>query len=159
MDAITEELLAQIIARDVACGVEMARSIGHRMPLEYDVGFTRKSLMIGRLPGALGVQTVITLRLDDATYDVRVLVPYLDGRTTLAQVDELWNDLVERLHSASLTLAHVWLDKHPDAQVKGEEATAALAKLAALGSTDIASDAWLAVCRRKAQAARYQRVR
>jgi hypothetical protein len=149
----TETLLAHIIARDVAYGVEMARSIGHRMPVEYDVGFS------GRMeqPLSTGIATRIRLRLDDAIYEVPVIVPYLDGRTTIQQVDRLWRALMDRLKSASLSLAHVWLDKHPDAMSKDAEAS--LERLQAISRDDAAETAWAEECRNKAQAARFQMVR
>lgn len=154
-NATTEELITHIVARDVAYGVEMARSIGHRMPIEYDVGFSKR---IENLDQA-GIRMRITLRLDDARHDVLVLVPYLDNRSTMREVDEKWHELMRRLRSASLTLAHVWLDRHPDARIPDPQIRGALAKLDVLKINDDAEAAWAKECLRKAQAARYQKVR
>ncbi len=154
-NATTEELITQIVARDVALGVEMARSIGHRMPVEYDVGFSKRVENLDRT----GIKTRITLRLDDARHDVLVLVPYLDGRSTMRDVDEKWRELMSQLRSASLTLAHVWLDQHPEARMSEVQAKGALAKLDVIKSNDAAEAEWAKECLRKAQAARYQKVR
>jgi hypothetical protein len=94
-NASTEKILSHIIARDVAYGVEMARSIGHKMPREYDVGYSKR---IERRTGT-GMGVRVKLRLDDATYEVPVFVPHLDSRCTMLELSEAWEAirvLIER---------------------------------------------------------------
>jgi len=141
-DAAIRELVTQIVARDVAAGVELARSIGHQMPKDFAVGvrFIED-----------GPRTRIRMRLDDVTYDAIVQLPHLDGRNgvSIKTVDHMWKVAWERIHVDALTLAQVWIDKHPEARVAKEGATKALKILDALAADDDLHQRhqrWMAAC-------------
>jgi len=136
------ELVTQIVARDVAAGVELARSIGHPMPKDFAVGvrFVED-----------GDRTRIQMRLDDATHDAIVQLPHLDGRLSIVTVDAMWKTAWERLHGDALVLAQVWLDKHPEARVSKEGATKALAILDAIKDDDALQARWIESCRDRAK--------
>ena len=136
------ELVTQIVARDVAAGVELARSIGHPMPREFDVGVRFVDD---------GPRTRVRMRLDDATYDAIVELPHLDGRLSVKRVDEMWQDAWERIHAYALTLAQVWLDKHPETRVSKDGATKALTILDALAADDALHSRWIDACRERAK--------
>jgi hypothetical protein len=140
-DAI-RNLVTQIIARDVAAGVELARSIGHPMPKDFDVGVRFVND---------GERTRIRMRLDDASHDAIVNLPYLDGRTSLATCDSMWKTAWERIHADALVLAQVWLDKHPEVRVAKDGAVKALAILDALAADDALHARWLESCRERAK--------
>jgi hypothetical protein len=76
------ELVTQIVARDVAAGVELARSLGYSMPKDFAVGVSFVED---------GDLTRVRMRLDDASHDAIVRLPHLDGRETLARTDALWS--------------------------------------------------------------------
>jgi hypothetical protein len=136
------DLVTQIVARDVAAGVELARSIGHQMPKDFAVGvrFVED-----------GVHTRIRMRLDDVTYDAIVELPHLDGRLSIRAVDAMWKTAWERIHSDALVLAQVWLDKHPETFVPKEGAAKALAILDALAADDMLQARWMDSCRERAK--------
>ena len=136
------ELVTQIVARDVAAGVELARSIGHAMPKDFDVGvrFVED-----------GDRTRIRIRLDDATYDSIVQLPHLDGRLSIVTIDAMWKSAWERIHIDALVLAQVWLDKHPETRVSKDGAVKALAILDALKDDDALHDRWIESCRDRAK--------
>lgn len=142
LTASIRELVTQIVARDVAAGVELARSIGHQMPKDFAVGvrFIED-----------GDQTRIRMRLDDATYDSIVNLPYLDGRISLKTVDAMWKAAWERIHADALVLAQVWLDKHPETRVSKEGAAKALAILDAFQADDTLQKRWMESCRERAK--------
>ena len=147
LTAAIRELVTQIVARDVAAGVELARSIGHPMPREFDVGvrFVED-----------GDRTRVRMRLDDATHDAIVELPYLDGRLSVKRVDEMWQAAWERIHTDALTLAQVWLDKHPETRVSKDGATKALTILDALAADDKLHARWIEACRERAKHFTYQ---
>lgn len=136
------ELVTQIVARDVAAGVELARSIGHPMPKDFDVGvrFIED-----------GQRTRIRMRMDDATHDAIVQLPHLDGRLSLKTVDAMWKTAWERIHVDALVLAQVWLDKHPETRVSKEGAAKALAILDVLAADDVLHARWMASCSERAK--------
>lgn len=136
------ELVTQIVARDVAAGVELARSIGHQMPKDFDVGvrFVEDSEC-----------TRIRMRLDDVTHDAIVQLPHLDGRLSIRTVDAMWKTAWVRIHADALILAQVWLDKHPETRVPKEGATKALAILDALAADDTLQERWIESCRERAK--------
>ena len=136
------DLVTQIVARDVAAGVELARSIGHPMPRDFDVGvrFIED-----------GSATRLRMRLDDVTHDSIVQLPYLDGRLSIKTVDAMWKTAWERIHADALVLAQVWLDKHPETRVAKEGAVKALAILDALAADDALHARWLESCRERAK--------
>ena len=142
LTAPIRELVTQIVARDVAAGVELARSIGHPMPKDFDVGvrFIED-----------GAHTRIRMRLDDATHDAIVQIPHLDGRLSIKAVDAMWKTAWERIHADALVLAQVWLDKHPEIRVAKEGAVKALAILDALTADDALHARWLESCRERAK--------
>jgi len=142
LTADIRELVTQIVARDVAAGVELARSIGHPMPRDFAVGvrFIED-----------GESTRIRMRLDDATHDAIVLLPHLDGRLSIATVDAMWKVAWERIHADALVLAQIWLDKHPEVRVSKEGATKALAILDALKADDAMHARWMESCRERAK--------
>lgn len=136
------ELVTQIVARDVAAGVELARSIGHPMPKDFAVGvrFVED-----------GERTRIQMRLDDATHDAIVQLPHLDGRLSIVTVDAMWRTAWERIHADALTLAQVWLDRHPETRVSKEGAVKALAILDALKDDNALHARWIETCRERAK--------
>jgi hypothetical protein len=137
-----KELVTQIVARDVAAGVELARSIGHQMPKDFAVGvrFVED-----------GERTRVRMRLDDATHDAIVTLPHLDGRLSLVTVDAMWKAAWDRIHADALILAQVWLDKHPETFVSKEGATKALAILDALEADDALHARWMESCLERAK--------
>ena len=142
LTAAIRELVTQIVARDVAAGVELARSIGHPMPKDFDVG-VRFIEEDGR--------TRIRMRLDDATHDAIVELPHLDGRLSIKTVDAMWKTAWDRIHNDALVLAQVWLDKHPETRVSNESAAKALAILDAIAADDTLHARWVEECRERAK--------
>lgn len=142
LTAAIKDLVTQIVARDVAAGVELARSIGHPMPRDFAVGvrFVED-----------GDRTRIRMRLDDATYDSIVQLPHLDGRQSLKTTDTMWKVAWERIHADALVLAQVWLDKHPEVQVSKEGTVKALAILDALKADDALHVKWMQSCLERAK--------
>jgi hypothetical protein len=141
------ELVTQIVARDVAAGVELARSIGHPMPKDFAVGvrFIED-----------GQNTRVRMRLDDATYDSIVQLPHLDGRQSLATTDAMWKAAWQRIHTDALILAQVWLDKHPEVRVSNEGAVKALAILDALKADEALHERWMTSCHERAKRFTYR---
>ena len=142
LTAKIRDLVTQIVARDVAAGVERARSIGHAMPKDFSVGvrFVED-----------GEHTRVQMRLDDATYDAIVQLPHLDGRQSLATTNTMWKAAWARIHTDALILAQVWLDKHPEVRVSKEGAAKALAILDAIGADDALHARWIAACHERAK--------
>ena len=136
------ELVTQIVARDVAAGVELARSIGHTMPKDFAVGvrFVEE-----------GDHARIQMRLDDVTHDAIVQLPHLDGRLSIVTVEAMWKAAWARIHVDALVLAQVWLDKHPETRVAKEGAVKALAILDALKDDDALHARWIESCRDRAK--------
>lgn len=136
------DLVTQIVARDVAARVELARSIGHVMPKDFAVGvrFVED-----------GDRTRVRMRLDDVSYDAIVHLPHLDGRQSLAKTDQMWKDAWTRIHADALTLAQVWIDKHPEAVVTREGASKARAILDALRADDALLARWMQSCHERAK--------
>lgn len=140
-------LVTQIVARDIAAGVELARSLGHKMPADFAVGV--RFIEDGR-------NTRIRMRLDDATHDAIVELPDLYGRQSLRTTDGMWQAAWDRIHADAVTLAQVWLDKHPEAFVKRESAAKALSILDALRADDELHQRWIEACQERAKHFRYE---
>jgi hypothetical protein len=142
-----KNLVTQIVARDIAAGVELARSLGHTMPRDFAVGvrFVEDS-----------EKTRIRMRLDDATYDVIVKLPHLVGFQSLRIVDAMWQIAWDQIHVGALTVAQVWLDKHPDAFVRKEDASLALGILDALKADDALMEKWMNACMERAKHFKYE---
>ena len=142
LTAEIHELVTQIVARDVAAGVELARSIGHSMPKDFAVGvrFIED-----------GERTRIRMRLDDAMHDAIVQLPHLDGRLSIVTVDAMWQTAWERIHADALVLAQVWLHKHSEMRVSKEGAVKALAILDAFLADDALQERWMESCRERAK--------
>ncbi len=136
------ELVTQIVARDVAAGVELARSIGFAMPKDFSIGLRFIED---------GDRTRLRMRLDDVTHDAIVRLPHLDGRQSLKKTDEMWKIAWERIHADALTLAQVWIDKHPEAQIAQEGTVKARAILDALREDDTLLARWMNSCRERAK--------
>jgi hypothetical protein len=147
LDPVIEDLVTQIVARDIAAGVELARSVGHKMPANFAIGvrFIQD-----------GDRTRIRLRLDDATHDTIVTLPDLLGRQSLRETDAMWQRAWERIHSDALTVAQKWIDKHPEAMVSKEGATKAVAILDALAADPELSKQWMESCRERAKHFKYK---
>ena len=141
-------LMTQVIARDVATGVEMARSLGNKMPAEFDVGVRFLSEPDGR--------TRIRIRLDDATYDSLVTLPRLD--TPMQRIEDVLKRAWQRLHADATTVAHIWLDRHPEARSSSVDAKATLAILDKLLSNEVLEAKWLRDCHECAKTFRYTTV-
>lgn len=127
MTASIESLVTHIVARDIAAGVELARSMGYLMPHDYEIGVRFI---------ADGQPTRIRMRLNDVTYDSLVTLPDLDGRMSLRKVDEMWVEAWQRIKADAITVAQVWLGKHPEARLSPDVARKALAALDAQSDDD-----------------------
>jgi hypothetical protein len=149
-----DDLIAQLVARDVEYGFAMARDVGYQMPASYDVGYRR----ILTLPHPKGATTHFRLRVNDATQDVVTIVPFLDGRTSMADVATLWRETMDRLHTAALTMAHVWLDKHPEAKMSGDAAREAIGRLDLLTKCEADEQRWTAEVQERAKRAQFRKV-
>lgn len=139
------ELVTQIVARNVAAGVEFARSIGFVMPKDFSIGLR----FIDD-----GDWTRLRMRLDDVTHDAIVRLPHLDGRQSLKKTDEMWKAAWERIHADALALAQVWIDKHAEASASIAEekgAAKAHALLDALRVDDALRARWMDSCRERAK--------
>jgi hypothetical protein len=162
----TEAILTNIIARDVAAGVELARSLGYKMPKEFDVGvrfISEPRNLVGRFP--LGPPPDwpirIRMRMADATYDSLVTLPELEPsprgfaqyRISVADVAAKWERAWTRIHADALTVAQVWIDKHPEAAM--DRPSDALSFLGLAKSDDAAMAKWLAECRERAKQLKY----
>jgi hypothetical protein len=136
------DLVTQIVARDVAAGVELARSIGHPMPKDFAVGvrFIED-----------GERTRVRMRLDDAHHDSIVQLPHLDGGQSLATTDAMWKTAWERIHTDALILAQIWLDKHPEVNLSQKTAVKAIAILDALEADAALHASWRRACRDRAK--------
>ena len=142
-----EGLITQIVARDVAAGVELARSIGYKMPKDFAVGVRFLAYHSGN--------TCIRIRLEDATYNSIVQLPDLNGSLSLKTVDAMWKVAWERVHADALTLAQTWIDKHPEASVD-EGALKARRFLDALKDEDMQK--WMDGCMERAKSFQYTTV-
>lgn len=140
-----EALVTQIVARDVTAGVELARSLGYKMPKDFTIGV--RFIMDGRL-------TRIRMRLDDVTYDSLVELPALQG-SRFVTIDRMWKVAWERIHADALTVAQAWLDKHPEAFMKGEDGSKALSLFDTLLADKELSARWHAAARERAAACTY----
>lgn len=161
----TEAILTNIIARDVAAGVELARSLGYKMPKAFDVGVTfihEPRNLRGRIPlGPPPDWTIrIRMRMGDASYDALVTLPEIEqpmwGRyekISLADVSAKWERAWLRIHSDALTVAQVWIDKHPEAAM--DRPGDALSFLDLVKSDDAVLGKWLAECRERAKQLKY----
>ena len=148
------DLVTQIVARDVSTGVEIWRSIGHKMPKNFSIGVR----IAGVTPGKNGEVTRVRIRLDDVFYDSILTVPFMDGRMSMDKVDVMWREAMGILRSDALTLAHVWLDRHPDQALSAKDAGAALHKLKKLLVDDQTGEAWQAECAKRAQKLTYSKI-
>lgn len=142
-----ENLVTQVLARDIAAGVELARSLGYVMPTDFTIGI--KFMFAGS-------RTRVRMRLDDVTHDSFVMLPDLNGRQSLPETDRLWKAAWERLHVDALTVAQVWIDHHPTALKDGVHA---LAILDAMKADDDLHAKWMASCRERAKSFQYRTVR
>ena len=161
----TEAIITNIVARDVAAGVELARSLGYKMSAEFDVGVTflhEPRNLVGRLPPGgppPDWPLRIRMRMVDATYDSRVTLPELDqppwSRFKISMVDvaEKWERAWGRIHADALTVAQVWIDKHPEAAM--DRPADALTFLDLMKSDDAAMVKWLAECRERSKHFKY----
>lgn len=158
LDDHTENLMIQIIARDVGKSVEMAREIGHRMPDSFDVGvkferdWTREAKR-GAIP------TVVTIRMDDASVRSMVTLPDVGpgGRhMSVLESSQLMEAAWRRIHPDSMTVVHVWLDKHPEAFTTTPKN--AIRLLSAV-QTDAELTAWVSAIEGRARKLRYERRR
>ena len=140
--AQAKNMITNLIARDVAAGVELARSLGYAMPRDFDVGVR-----------FLDNPTRVRMRLNDAELDSIVHLP--DENSGLHGRAHLWRRAWERMQSDALTLSHVWISKHPEAAVKDAEVTLSL--LDRMKVDREASDRWMAGCRERAAAFTYSR--
>jgi len=158
----TEALVTNIIARDVAAGVELARSLGYKMPKEFDVGvrfISEPRKLIGRAPGSPPDWPVrIRMRMADATYDSLVTLPELEQspwsrlKISMTEVAAKWEHAWNRIHADALTVAQVWIDKHPEAAM--DRPRDALTILAALND-DERMVKWMLDCRERAKHFKY----
>ncbi|MGH7684792.1 MAG: hypothetical protein ACREMT_10640 [Vulcanimicrobiaceae bacterium] len=143
-------LVAQIVARDVGAGVEMARSLGYKMPTEYDVGF----LIVSRelIKGASKV--IIRIRLDDVTYDSGIIWP--TQLTPRGNIERLMAQAFERLRADAVTLAHIWYGKHHEAAPTAIALGEALKKLNLMQRDDVAAQKWMRECAERAKSFTYK---
>jgi hypothetical protein len=137
-----ETLVTHIVARDVAAGVELARSLGYEMPADFDVGvrFIQD-----------GARTRIRMRLNDVSHDSIVYLPDISGSLPLRRVDEMWKAAWIRIHGDALTVAHVWLEKHPEAALDRKLSGKALSLLDALRADPDLQEKWADACRERSK--------
>jgi hypothetical protein len=139
-----EKLVTHIVARDIAAGVELARTLGFQMPKDFDIGVKFIHERNGRFR--------IRMRLDNATNDSIVDLPDLNGRRAdLKRIDEMWKRAWERIHSDALTVAQVWIDKNK----AKTDPDVSLTLLEALKHDDKLMDAWITSCRERAKYFKY----
>jgi hypothetical protein len=136
------DLVTQIVARDVAAGVELARSIGYSMPKDFAVGVSFVED---------GEFTRIWLRLDDVSHDAIVRLPHLDGRQSLTTTDAMWKRAWVHIHGEALVLAQRWIDKHPDVRPSGEAAAKTHSILDTLKADDALFQQWITECQDRAK--------
>jgi hypothetical protein len=156
----TEALVTSIIARDVAAGVELARSLGYKMPKEFDVGVTfihEPRNLVGRLPPSAPPDWPmrIRMRMGDASYDSLVTLPELEQpawrlfKISTADVAAKWERAWNRIHADALMVAQVWIDKHPE--VAMDRPHDALSFLDLAKSDDAVMVKWLSECREQSK--------
>ena len=141
-----ETLVINVIARDVAAGVELARSLGYQMPKDFDVGVTFVED---------GSRTRIRIRLNDVVYDSIVRIPHLDAGYPLKFIDEMWKAAWERIHADCITVSQVWIDNHPESRMTKKEAEKSLSILDALKTNEGLFDQWMDTCRERAKHLKY----
>lgn len=149
-DMTTLDLVHQILAREATRAFELARGLGFDMPREFDCGM--RYIVEGR--EREGERVRFHLRAADAVVRVVVLLPSFNRRMSLNRVDVLWKRAMADLHRAATSLAHVWIDLHPES--RPVDAQAAIARLEAVIHDDTASEAWSSEATRAARAARYE---
>jgi hypothetical protein len=161
----TEALVTNIIARDVAAGVELARSLGYKMPKDFDVGVTfihEPRNLVGRIPMPTTPPDYpmrIRMRMDDAAYDSLVTLPELElpswSRFKISMIDVAakWERAWGRIHADALTVAQVWIDKHPEASIARPHDALSFLDLAK--SDDAVMAKWLSECRERAKHLKY----
>jgi hypothetical protein len=154
----TLDVLAEIVARHVATGVEMAKSIGHKMPQHYDVGFKLVDYDHS-ISSATGTQTRFRIRMADVTYDSVVIVPHFDGRIPLRLVSSMWKDAMQRIAGDALTMANVWLGKHPEARISDHDVKRALDAFDLMNGNEDLTRRWMTECEERAKHANFKKVR
>jgi hypothetical protein len=158
----TEAIVTNIVARDVAAGVELARSLGYKMPKEFDVGVRfisePRNLLVPVSATPPDWPMRIRTRMADASYDSLVTLPELEVppwsrfKISMADVASKWERAWDRIHADALTVAQVWVDKHPE--VAMDRPRDALAIWDALKSDD-AMAKWMSECRERAKHFKY----
>lgn len=146
-----ESIMTHILARDVAAGVEMARSLGYVMPANFDIGI--KFQQTERGYGDC-VPYRVTLRLNDAHYSSLVALPNFDLSVPIKKSEIIMTSAWNRLHADALTLAQVWIDKHPEAYMN--DPNKALQRLDAMASDDVVFDRWMSDCRKRAHGLKFE---
>lgn len=159
----TEALVTNIIARDVAAGVELARSLGYKMPKEFDVGVRfihEPRKLIGHLRSTPPDWPMrIRMRLADASYDALVTLPELEQhpwsrfKISMRDVAAKWERAWERIHADAFMVAQVWIGKHPEAAM--DRPRDALAILDVLKQDDTVMAKWMAECRERSKHFKY----
>jgi hypothetical protein len=159
----TEAIVTNIIARDVAAGVELARSLGYKMLKDFDVGVRfiyEPRILIGHLlPTPPDWPMRIRMRMADASYDTLVVLPELDQprsgrfRISTADVAAKWERAWSRIHADAMTVAQVWIGKHPESAM--DQPAGALTFLDLVKSDDAILGKWIAACRERAKQLTY----
>jgi hypothetical protein len=160
----TEALITNIVARDVAAGAELARSLGYKMPKEFDVGvrfISEPRNLIGRAPGGTppDYPMRIRMRMADVTYDSLVTLPELElppwSRFQISMIDVAakWESAWKRIHADALTVAQVWIDKHPEAAMDRPQNALSFLDLAKRDDAIMAK--WINECHERAKHFKY----
>jgi hypothetical protein len=129
-------VITKMIAQDVAAGVEMARSLGHKMPTSFDVGVK----VVSCVQRPKHEEITLQIRLDDAT--LNSYFRFLTEMTPKGMREEIAAVAIARIRADALTMLHAWLDKHPEAFLDKSQAEAALKKLAAVMRDEQLCDEW-----------------
>ena len=144
MRGVHAELATMIIARDVAAGFELAKSLGYKVPKSYDVGVS----VIRRIPRPKSEACTIRIRVEDVFLDTTIIWPHLDGRCSMRECSEMSNIALERLRADAMTVPHVWIARHGG--LTKEQAADALVKLSKYATTDEQGEAWFREARDRA---------
>ena len=153
MRGVHAELATMIIARDVAAGFELAKSLGYKVPKSYDVGVT----IVHRIARPKGEACRVRIRVDDVFLDSTIIWPDLYGRCSMRECSEMSNIALERLQADALTVPHLWIDRHGG--LTKEQASDALAKLSKYATTDEDGEAWFREARDRANRQTFTRRR
>lgn len=104
--------VAELVARRVEWTAEVARQMGFKFPLKYDVGLK----ILGQESGR---DVTVKVRIDDATYYELVALPKLSGDEILDGPKR--TEWIETLASISSEAVAVYVKLHPELNKAGTD--------------------------------------